>query len=248
MSIDVVDINRRDACALDRRQRLESRRLLVEPAGRGGRLHHRVLAGDVVGGHREARPVLGAPDRLDIFGEFALRLVEPSALFVEPERVRLFTDFRYIESAQAVEGVEAVQTKRTLIGWLAEELSGRVGFEANVLPWSFAEQLRGGGIDLVPRKGLVEQLRAIKDEGGIPTWLGAHAVPHEYDDADEYLDFALAEVLPEAAGIADADYVMNQHPGLTLALGSVPAAKTEGGASAASTPATPIIQNWQRMM
>ena len=48
------------------------------------------------------------------------------ALLVEPERARLFTDFRYIEEARAVEGVEAVQTKRTLIGWLAEELSGRV--------------------------------------------------------------------------------------------------------------------------
>ena len=35
--------------------------------------------------------------------------------------------------------------------------------------------------------------------GGVPTWLGAHAVPPEFDDADAYLDFALAEVLPEAA-------------------------------------------------
>ena len=59
-----------------------------------------------------------------------------AALFVEPDRVRLFTDFRYLEAAEAVEGVEAVQTKRSLIGWLADELDGRVGFEANVLPWS----------------------------------------------------------------------------------------------------------------
>jgi Xaa-Pro aminopeptidase len=98
------------------------------------------------------------------------------ALLVEPERARLFTDFRYIEEARAVEGVETVQTKRTLIGWLAEELSGRVGFEANILPWSFAEQLRGGGIDLVPRKGLVEQLRAIKDEGELETFRRACAI------------------------------------------------------------------------
>ena len=40
--------------------------------------------------------------------------------------------------------------------------------------------------------------------GGIPTWLGAHAVPPEFDSADAYLDFALAEVLPEAATIAEA--------------------------------------------
>ena len=98
------------------------------------------------------------------------------ALLVEPERARLFTDFRYIESAQAVEGVEAVQTKRTLIGWLAEELDGRIGFESNVLPWSFAEQLREGGIDLVARKGLVEQLRAVKDEGELEAFRRACAI------------------------------------------------------------------------
>jgi Xaa-Pro aminopeptidase len=56
-------------------------------------------------------------------------------------------------------------TKRSLMAWLGEALSGRVGFEANVLPWSFAEDLRAAGLDLVPRKGLVEQLRAVKDEG-----------------------------------------------------------------------------------
>ena len=98
------------------------------------------------------------------------------ALLVEPERARLFTDFRYIESAQAVEGVEAVQTKRTLIGWLAEELDGRIGFESNVLPWSFAEQLRESGIDLVARKGLVEQLRAVKDESELETFRRACAI------------------------------------------------------------------------
>jgi imidazolonepropionase len=38
----------------------------------------------------------------------------------------------------------------------------------------------------------------------VPTWLGAHAVPPEFDDADAYLDFALAEVLPAAAEIAEA--------------------------------------------
>ncbi len=99
-----------------------------------------------------------------------------AALFVEPDRVRLFTDFRYLEAAQAVEGVETVQTKRTLIGWLADELEGRVGFEANVLPWSFAEQLREGGLELVPRKGIVEKLRAVKDEGELEIFRRACAI------------------------------------------------------------------------
>jgi Xaa-Pro aminopeptidase len=100
-----------------------------------------------------------------------------AALLVEPDRARLFTDFRYIETAQAIEGVEAVQTKRSLIGWLAQELDGRIGFEANVLPWSLAEQLREeGGLELVPRKGLVEQLRAVKDESELETFRRACAI------------------------------------------------------------------------
>jgi imidazolonepropionase len=47
-------------------------------------------------------------------------------------------------------------------------------------------------------------LRAVRDAGGSPTWLGAHSVPPEHADADAYLDFVLADVLPEAAQLADA--------------------------------------------
>ena len=99
-----------------------------------------------------------------------------AALFVEPERARLFTDFRYVEAAQEVDGVEAVQTKRSVIGWLAAELGGRVGFEANVLPFSFAEQLRAGGVELVPRKGIVERLRSVKDDAELEAFRRACAI------------------------------------------------------------------------
>jgi imidazolonepropionase len=47
-------------------------------------------------------------------------------------------------------------------------------------------------------------LRAVRTAGGSPTWLGAHSVPPEHADADAYLDFVLADVLPEAAQLADA--------------------------------------------
>ena len=47
-------------------------------------------------------------------------------------------------------------------------------------------------------------LRAVRAAGGSPTWLGAHSVPPEFADADAYLDFAIADVLPEAARLADA--------------------------------------------
>jgi Xaa-Pro aminopeptidase len=87
-----------------------------------------------------------------------------AALFVEPERVRLFSDFRYAEAARAVEGVEFVETKRSLVGALAELLSGTLGFEADAVSYASWEVLRAGGLELVPRRGLVESLRAVKDE------------------------------------------------------------------------------------
>jgi imidazolonepropionase len=59
----------------------------------------------------------------------------------------------------------------------------------------------GYGLD---RETELASLRAVAAAGGVPTWLGAHAVPPEFDDADAYLDFAVAEVLPEAAALAEA--------------------------------------------
>jgi imidazolonepropionase len=59
----------------------------------------------------------------------------------------------------------------------------------------------GYGLD---RETELESLRAVRAAGGSPTWLGAHSVPPEFADADAYLDFALAEVLPEAAQLASA--------------------------------------------
>ncbi len=63
------------------------------------------------------------------------------------------------------------------------------------------EAKSGYGLD---RDTELASLRAIREAGGIPTWLGAHAVPPEFADADSYLDFALDEVLPEAAQLAEA--------------------------------------------
>jgi imidazolonepropionase len=74
-------------------------------------------------------------------------------------------------------------------GWMLHH--GTTTFEAK----------SGYGLD---RDTELASLRAIRAAGGVPTWLGAHAVPPEFDDAVAYLDFALAEVLPEAAAIAEA--------------------------------------------
>ena len=87
-----------------------------------------------------------------------------AALLVEPERVRLFTDYRYAESARGVEGVEFVEAKRDLFQTLSELLSGTVGFEASSLTFERYARLHAGGVEPVPRYGLVEALRVVKDE------------------------------------------------------------------------------------
>jgi imidazolonepropionase len=74
-------------------------------------------------------------------------------------------------------------------GWMLR--SGTTTFESK----------SGYGLDLDTE---VASLRAIRAAGGVPTWLGAHAVPPEFDDADAYLDFALSEVLPAVAALAEA--------------------------------------------
>ena len=65
------------------------------------------------------------------------------------------------------------------------------------------EAKSGYGLD---RETELAQLRAIVDAGGVATWLGAHAVSPDFADegADAYIEFLLAEVLPEAARLAEA--------------------------------------------
>jgi imidazolonepropionase len=77
------------------------------------------------------------------------------------------------------------------VGWMLR--SGTTTFEAK----------SGYGLD---HDTELAQLRAVRDAGGIPTWLGAHTVPPEFteDGADAYVDFLIDAVLPEAATIAEA--------------------------------------------
>ena len=91
-----------------------------------------------------------------------------AALLVDPSGpTRLYTDFRYIASAEEVPGVEAVQTKRSLLGDLSGRLRGRLAVETDVLPYVQFETLRAGGLELVPSSGIVEGLRAVKDDDEI---------------------------------------------------------------------------------
>ena len=94
---------------------------------------------------------------------------------------------------------EAVRTHRA---WMLR--AGTTTFESK----------SGYGLD---RETELASLRAIADAGGVPTWLGAHAVPPESGDADAYIDFMLAEVLPAAAELAEAADVFLERGAFDLA-------------------------------
>jgi imidazolonepropionase len=74
-------------------------------------------------------------------------------------------------------------------GWMLRR--GTTTFEAK----------SGYGLD---RDTELASLRAIAAEGGIPTYLGLHTVPPEYDDPEAYVDFVVADVLPHAAELVEA--------------------------------------------
>jgi Xaa-Pro aminopeptidase len=87
-----------------------------------------------------------------------------AALLVEPERVRLFTDFRYREAAASVEGVEVVETQRSLVAGIGRAVEGRVAFEAATMTYANWQALTEAGLELVPTTGVVEKLRAVKTD------------------------------------------------------------------------------------
>jgi Xaa-Pro aminopeptidase len=104
-----------------------------------------------------------------------------AALLVEPDGdATLYADFRYAARAREVEGVTFVETARGLLPVIAELLSGRrVGFEEAHLPFAGYRALVDAGVDAVPTAGLVESLRAVKDDGEIAAMRRASALSDE---------------------------------------------------------------------
>ena len=100
------------------------------------------------------------------------------AVLVEPgDEATLFTDFRYAEAARAVVGVTFVETRRDVIGALAERLAGqRIAFEASRVSYAQWQTLREGGVDLTPTQGMVERLRAVKDADELAALRRASAI------------------------------------------------------------------------
>lgn len=103
------------------------------------------------------------------------------AVLVEPTgRATLYTDFRYLERARALGVGEVVETPRHVVGALGTLLrERRVGVEEEHLPYAAYRALAEAGVDVVPRSGLVESLRAVKDADEIEVLRQAAALSDE---------------------------------------------------------------------
>ena len=124
-----------------------------------------------------------AGDRVE---EFALRAAGASYEELHAAGGGILATVRATRAAGEAGLAKAVARHR---GWMLRH--GTTTFEGK----------SGYGLD---RETELASLRAIRDEGGVATWLGAHAVPPEFESQDAYLDFALTEVLPAAAELAEA--------------------------------------------
>ena len=124
-----------------------------------------------------------AGDRVE---EFALRAAGASYEELHAAGGGILSTVRATRAAGEDELRRAVRRHR---GWMLA--AGTTTFEAK----------SGYGLD---RETELASLRAIRTEGGIPTWLGAHAVPPEFADANAYLEFLLRDVLSDAAQLAEA--------------------------------------------
>jgi imidazolonepropionase len=118
--------------------------------------------------------------------EFSLRAGGASYEELHAAGGGILSTVRATRGADENELREAVRRHR---GWMLRW--GTTTFEAK----------SGYGLD---RDTELASLRAIADEGGIATYLGLHAVPPEHDDAETYVEFVIADVLPEAAQLAEA--------------------------------------------
>ena len=158
-------------------------------------------------------------------------------LLVEPERVRLFTDFRYFERAQAIDGVEAVRTARDIVGDLPGLVEGPVAFEAGHVTYAAWERMRAGGLELEPTHGAVEALRAVKEPSEVDAIRRACAVS----------DLAFAALAEEPfVGRTERQLawrmaeLLHEHGGHGLAFDTLVAAGSSGASPHSELTDTPI--------
>jgi imidazolonepropionase len=122
----------------------------------------------------------------DRAGEFALRSGGATYEELHAAGGGILSTVRATRAASSADLRAAVERHR---GWMRAH--GTTTFEGK----------SGYGLD---RETELSQLGAVREAGGVPTWLGPHALPPEFENRDAYVEFLVAEVLPEAAAIAEA--------------------------------------------
>ena len=99
------------------------------------------------------------------------------ACVVTPDERLFFTDFRYVEQArEQVPDFERIEAGRDMLDQLAKRVRGRAGFDDDDLSVAAHRKLTENtdeGVELVPAGGLVEQLRAVKDESEVASTAAA---------------------------------------------------------------------------
>ncbi len=98
-----------------------------------------------------------------------------AALLVEPDTVRLFTDFRYAEKARAT-GLDVSIVARHLFSEMPALLPRRIAFEAEHLVYSSWALLEQAGIETVPTRQLLEGVRAVKEDAELEAIRRAAAI------------------------------------------------------------------------
>jgi imidazolonepropionase len=112
-------------------------------------------------------------------------------------------DYERIHAAGGGIAATVAATRRLGREGIAAAVSRHLGWMA-AHGTTTAEGKSGYGLDRDTELQSLDAIAAPHPIEAVPTYLGAHSVPAGFSDGDEYLDFALAEVLPEAARVAEA--------------------------------------------
>ena len=104
-----------------------------------------------------------------------------AAVLVEPDgSATVFADFRYAARARQIEGATFVEVPRNLLAGVAEHVAGRrIAFDEANLPYVGFRLLQEAGVDTVPTAGIVESLRAVKDDEELASIRRAGALADE---------------------------------------------------------------------
>jgi Xaa-Pro aminopeptidase len=99
------------------------------------------------------------------------------ACIVTREERLFLTDFRYVQQArEQVPDFERAEIGRDMLGDIAKRLRGRTGFDDEHVSFASHRKLTEAapdGVELVPASGLVERLRAVKDESEVASMRAA---------------------------------------------------------------------------